>query len=372
MTATIGVEQISELPVPSRNALYFAAMLPGVETTAGPRGSTFSGLPNNTINVTIDGVTTGNQLQSTDGFFSMVTPRLDAVEEVTVTGATPGAGSGPGAVQIAFTTRSGTNQFNNSLYHYFKHPSLNSNYYFNKINGLEKNEVIVHQYGGRSGGPIVIPGLFDGRNRAFYFFNFEHLHQPSEATRTRTILNPEAQRGVFAYLTAAGTTTVDLLRMAARQPADRHDRSDDRRDSRQHPHRDRRRPASVTTPPNPTNTQSYVYQASARLNQYAPTGRIDVNLDRRAPAHRHLLVAAVPHLARPPEQHGIDVPGLARRCRRTTSYRTTGSIGLRSTLGVDAGQRAARAAGSGRPTGSTPGCRPACSPIRAAIGWTSR
>ena len=36
---------------------------------------------NNTINVTIDGVTTGNQLQSTDGFFSMVTPRLDAVEK---------------------------------------------------------------------------------------------------------------------------------------------------------------------------------------------------------------------------------------------------------------------------------------------------
>src|SRR4029453_1935832 len=52
VTATIGVEQISELPVPSRNALYFAAMLPGVETTAGPRGSTFSGLPNKTINVT--------------------------------------------------------------------------------------------------------------------------------------------------------------------------------------------------------------------------------------------------------------------------------------------------------------------------------
>ena len=116
VTATIGVEQISELPVPSRNALYFAAMLPGVETTGGPRGSTFSGLPNNTINVTIDGVTTGNQLQSTDGFFSMVTPRLAAVEEVTATGATPGAVSGPGAVQIAFTTRSGTNEFSNSLY----------------------------------------------------------------------------------------------------------------------------------------------------------------------------------------------------------------------------------------------------------------
>ena len=46
-------------------------------------------------------------------------------------------------MQIAFTTRSGTNQFDSSIYHYFRHPELNSNYYFNKINGLEKNEVIV-------------------------------------------------------------------------------------------------------------------------------------------------------------------------------------------------------------------------------------
>ncbi len=331
VTATIGVEQISELPVPSRNALYFAAMLPGVETTAGPRGSTFSGLPNNTINVTIDGVTTGNQLQSIDGFFSMVTPRLDAVEEVTVTGATPGAVSGPGAVQIAFTTRSGTNEFNNSLYHYFKHPSLNSNYVFNEINGLEKNQVIVHQYGGRSGGPIVIPGLFDGRNRAFYFFNFEHLHQPSEATRTRTILNPDAQRGVFAYLTAAGTTTVDLLQVAARSqqtatidPTVATILANMRGATG--------KTGSVTTPPNATNTQSYDYQAGARLNQYAPTGRVDVNL---TDAHRltgtywwqRFLTS--PDLLNNTESTFPGLPAMSS----FTSNRTTGSLGLRSTLG---------------------------------------
>ena len=53
----------------------------------------------------------------------MVTPRLDAIEEVTVTGATPGADRpAQGAVQIAFVTRSGTNPFNGSVYHYFRHP----------------------------------------------------------------------------------------------------------------------------------------------------------------------------------------------------------------------------------------------------------
>ena len=101
---------------------------------------------------------TGNMLQSGDGFFSMVTPRLDAVEEITVTGAVPGAGAGPGSVQIQFATRSGTNRLDGSAYHYWRQPEFNSNYYFNKVNNLEKNEVVAHQYGFRQGGPIVHPG----------------------------------------------------------------------------------------------------------------------------------------------------------------------------------------------------------------------
>ena len=176
VTSTIAVEQLKQLPLVSRNALYSVAFLPGVETAGGPRGSIISGLPNNTVNITIDGISTGNQLQSTDGFFSMVTPRLDAIEEITVTGATPGAGGGSGSVQIAFTTRSGTNQLASSIYHTIRDPRLNTNYYFNKVNGLEKNDVRMHTYGGRIGGPIVIPGLYDGHNKAFFFFNMEHQH----------------------------------------------------------------------------------------------------------------------------------------------------------------------------------------------------
>jgi len=219
VTSTIAVEQLKQLPLVSRNALYSLAFLPGVETAGGPRGAIISGLPNNTVNITIDGISTGNQFQNTDGFFSMVTPRLDAIEEITVTGATPGAGTGNGSTQVAFTTRSGTNDFVGSVYDTIRDPRMNSNYYFNKINGLEKNEVKLQTYGGRLGGPIVIPGLYDGHNKAFFFVNFEHQYQPSSATRTRTILNPDAQNGVFAYnVTVNGVQqlrTVNLYTLAA-------------------------------------------------------------------------------------------------------------------------------------------------------------
>ena len=110
--------------------------------------------------------------------YTQVFPRMDAIEEVTVTGATPdAAGGAQGSVQVAFVTRSGSNAFNRSLYHYWRSPKLNSNYYFNKISNLPKNNVTVHQFGGRVGGPIV-------RNKAFFFVNYEQFYLPNEATRT--------------------------------------------------------------------------------------------------------------------------------------------------------------------------------------------
>jgi hypothetical protein len=334
VTSTIPVEQINKLPLVSRNALYSLAFLPGVETNGGPRGAIISGLPNNTINITIDGISTSNQLQNTDGFFSMVTPRLDAIEEITLTGATPGAGGGSGSVQVAFTTRSGTNQFASSIYHTLRDPRLNSNYYFNKVNGLEKNDVRMHTYGGRIGGPIVIPGLYDGHNKAFFFFNMEHQYQPSEATRTRSIFNPAAQNGDFSYLVTVGgvqqTRTVNLFTLAAQNgqtatpdPLITAVMNKIRQSTTT--------TGNVTTPLGATNYQNFVYQSASAGNQYAPTTRIDYNLtDRQRLGGSYMLQR---FLSKPDLLNNADpvFPGFANQGFQT-SYRTVGSIWLRSTL----------------------------------------
>ena len=117
-----------------------------VRIGAGPRAAGINGLPNNTVNITIDGVRTGNMLQSTDGFFSMVTPRLDAVEEITITGAVPGSGSGPGSVQMQFATRSGIQPVGRQCLSLLAAAGVQFQLLFNKINNLKKNEVVAHQY----------------------------------------------------------------------------------------------------------------------------------------------------------------------------------------------------------------------------------
>lgn len=333
VASTLSVEQLSEIPLASRNALYAVALLPGVSTTGGPRTANINGLPNNTVNITIDGITTGNMLQSGDGFFSMVTPRMDAVEEITVTGAVPGSGGGAGSVQVAMTTRSGSNSFDGSLYHYWRQPEFNSNYYFNKVNNLPKNEVIAHQYGFRQGGPIVIPGLYDGRGKAFFFFNFEHLYQPSSATRTREFLTEQAAGGLFGYnVTVAGQQQrrqVNLIQLA--QANGQIATLDPIIQGLLAKIRTGTTTTGTVSDINQPNRLEFVYQAEAEGNQYSPTTRLDFNLSDRhrlSGAYWWQRFTSSPDLLNSREPR---FPGL-QNIGDQNSYRTTGNSTLRSTL----------------------------------------
>lgn len=222
VSTTLTSKQIQSLPLTSRNALDFVANLPGVNTPGGVRDSTVNGLPQGAINITLDGMSIqDNYLKTTDGFFARVSPRLDSIDEVTVTSAANGADSaGQGAVNIRFVTKSGTNVFKGSVFHTLRHDALNANTFFNNRNlppdagtgKAPKAELRQYQPGFSAGGPIVIPGVWDGHDKGFFFFNYEESRTPSKITRNRTILSPAAMAGNFTY----GTTTVNLIDLAAR------------------------------------------------------------------------------------------------------------------------------------------------------------
>jgi hypothetical protein len=188
-----------------------------VSTPSGSRDSTINGLPQSAINITIDGISAqDNHLKTDDGFFSRVSPRLDAMEEVTVSSAAQdAANTGQGAVQIRFVTRSGSNNYTGSGYYYLRHYKLDANSWFNNRSGVSKDEDILHQPGGRLGGPIVIPGLYDGRNKAFFFVNYEESRSPGQNSENRTVLHPRAEQGIFRYLVGSQTREVNLLQLAA-------------------------------------------------------------------------------------------------------------------------------------------------------------
>ena len=279
ITSTLDANQIKNLPLITKNVLNYVTFLPGVDTggTHSQRASTVAGLPQSTLAISIDGVNTQDNFnKSTDGFFSIITPSVDAIEEVTVSTATPGAdASGQGAVQIKFVTRSGTNQYKGSIFEYYRHPRMNANSFFNIVNQLSKNQIVLHQYGGNVGGPIVLPGI-NGRGKAFFFQNHEEFYQPSEITRTRTIMSDAARSGVFSYTAGGVLRQVDVLAVgaaagypSAMDPTIRSILGEIATAVTK----------SGTVQANAdTNTSSYTYNAAATGTRHFPTTRLDFNV----------------------------------------------------------------------------------------------
>ena len=279
VAATLNSDQLLRMPTPTRNALNAVAFLPGINTTGTNRDSTINGLPESFLSITLDGVSNNdNFLRNTDSFFASVTPRQDAVEAVAVTLSAAGAqvGGGAGAVTMAFQTRSGGNRYTGSAYEYYRNPNFNTNYVFNEINHQGKNQVKLNQFGARLGGPIVVPGLFDGHNKAFFFGHFEQIRFPNSFTRTRTVFNPRVSSGWFRYQFGTEVREVNLLQLAAANGQ-----------------------ISATDPlmmkmlgmidaaTKTTGTRSaqsdplydnYVWQSPSALLEYQPTVRIDYNL----------------------------------------------------------------------------------------------
>ena len=206
---TITGRQITELPFTSRDALDLVLNLPGTQTPARPRSSTINGLPKGALTITMDGLPDqAEDAKSSDGFFTFVRPRIDAIEEVSLSSAVPGAeSSGDGATQIKFQTRAGGRDFHGSGYWYHRNTSLNSNYYFSNLVGSPRQRMLLNQPGVRVSGPILIPHLLKNRDKAQFFVNYEEFRIPGSTARTRTTLSPTAETGVFRWLIAAGGTT---------------------------------------------------------------------------------------------------------------------------------------------------------------------
>src|SRR5262245_57536522 len=220
-SATIGTtltgRQITDIPTASRDALDLVLALPGTTTVGRPRQSSVNGLPKGALNITLDGINVqDNLLKSNDGFFTYIRPRTDAISEVTTSTSNPGAeSSGEGAFQIKFVTQGGGNQYHGGGYWYYRTPGLNANYWFNNrdltpdptTGKAARTSIILNQPGFKIGGPISIPGLFNGKDKAFFFVNYEEFRLPESTLRARNVLSTQAQSGLYRFFSASNVAS---------------------------------------------------------------------------------------------------------------------------------------------------------------------
>src|SRR5262252_4844204 len=212
--ATISNKLVQNLPFNGRDGLNFATLIAGNMRTTSDRNSTFNGLPNASLNITLDGMNNNSQRFKSGGtsFFAFAPARIDAIEEVSVSTTGLGADAGgEGAMQIRLTTKRGTDQYHGKVLYQGQNEWLNANGFFRNLQGLPRNKVRNHNVVGSVGGPLL-NFLRPFKNKLFFFAYYEIQPQPSTQTLTTPILTAAAQQGNFTYLgTDNVKRTVNLL-----------------------------------------------------------------------------------------------------------------------------------------------------------------
>jgi hypothetical protein len=209
----IGRRQIVDLPLNGRNPIALAALAPGVTP-----GQNFSDGPLNLANLNINGSRGGATEILQDGAPSTVPenspgtyatatlPSVERVQEFKVQTNSFSAEYGRTAGGIInVVIKPGSNQLHGSAYEFLRNSALDSNNFFLNRAGRSLGAFQRNQYGFTLGGPVLIPRLYNGKLRTFFFGGYEGLRQRSQAASQATIPSARELAGDFSQtLNAAG------------------------------------------------------------------------------------------------------------------------------------------------------------------------
>jgi hypothetical protein len=207
LTSVINTRQVQDLPLPTRNPLDLAGLQPGVAVTGdNTRGSSISGLRQTSVHLTQDGINAMDNFVKTSSLFAISAPSLNSTSEFSITTGTNDSGSGRGVGQVRLITRGGTNDFHGDVFYLNRNDYFQANTFFNNLAGTERERQNQHFFGFALGGPMFAPrfgeggpAIWNGRDRAFWFFSYEGFRENFSATRNRTVLTDQARNGVFRY-----------------------------------------------------------------------------------------------------------------------------------------------------------------------------
>lgn len=201
LSTLVSRETIVTLPLNGRNPLHLLGLVPGVvghsaEATAsgGTATHNINGDRGRGITTTQDGIDISDPVIPRGELTnSPVNP--EALQEFRVITSNPKAEYGRSAGgQVELVTRSGTNKLNGTLYEFTRNTALDSNSYFNKLQGLPKEELKRNQFGIAAGGPIR-------RDRAFFFVNYDGMRRTQETSQTVIVPTAALRNGIFRFAT---------------------------------------------------------------------------------------------------------------------------------------------------------------------------
>ncbi len=217
--------QIVDLPLNGRNYTFLAQLGSGVTTINPSRGMdatgsfVANGLPTPLNNYILDGIDNNNDtVDFLNGASYVNLPPPDAVQEFKVQTSDFSAEFGrAGGAVVNATIRSGTNQLHGDVWEFVRNDKLDAASWDQNKAGVQKGELRRNQFGGSIGGPVVIPHVYNGHNKTFFFGDYEGTRIAQALFHNPTVPTPdEVSSGFTNYQDLFGAavpsrTVTDLL-----------------------------------------------------------------------------------------------------------------------------------------------------------------
>ena len=201
VSETIRSRAIVELPLSGRNVWSLASTTPGVlGGNNSDIGLSFRGAGQREIqnSLSLDGINSSSNLLAA----TSMRPIADAVTEVQVqTGSTSAEYGSYLGVHINVVTKAGTNDLHGALFHFIQDDALDNRSYFENL-ANPKNPRKRNQGGFQVDGPLVIPGVYNGRNKTFFMGAYEGVR--AEALSSQFVSVPTAlmRQGNFSEVSS--------------------------------------------------------------------------------------------------------------------------------------------------------------------------
>jgi hypothetical protein len=206
----VDTKTVEDVPLGDRRTMNLINLLPAavfVNYDAGSKPNfSLAGGRTQSQNFFIDGGT-GQNMRLGIGQVD-IDPPVETVAEVKVLSNNYAAeyGGSAGGVIIA-TTKSGTNRLRGTLFEYVRNEKLDAANFFAPVQDGEKVRAPLRYnvFGGTVGGPVVIPKVYNGKDKTFFFFAVEAARRNEGSVRTLTVPTALERAGNFSQtLTANG------------------------------------------------------------------------------------------------------------------------------------------------------------------------
>lgn len=221
LSAVVENKRIVDLPLNGRNIFTLTALVPGVffsKPLSGP-GDGFDDASMFMVNggamsgaaILLDGVSAYAPHNVIDHEAVAAIPSVDGIQEFRIqTNAFSAEYGRSGGGVVTMVTKSGTNQLHGTLFEFLRNSVMDCNSFFANKVGTALTSFKRNQFGASLGGPVRLPRVYNGRDRAFFFFDYEGTRKTTPFFQQFSVPTEGERQGDFSdtFISAAGPLRV--------------------------------------------------------------------------------------------------------------------------------------------------------------------